>query len=98
MPFRPRLSQHASIVDETAEQKETFLIQVRTWPYPNYLRLRSEMRPLLNLCDGQRSMAEVASQLNAGGESGANDSQRVHKFLRDLWRRGAICFDAPVLQ
>jgi tetratricopeptide (TPR) repeat protein len=98
MPFHPRLSQHASIVDETAEQKETFLIKVRTWPSPNYLRLRREMRPLLNLCDGRRSVAEVASQLNPKGNDDSDDSHRIHNFLRDLWRHGAICFDAPVLQ
>jgi tetratricopeptide (TPR) repeat protein len=98
MPFHPRLSQHASIVDETEEQKETFLIQVRTWPSPNYLRLRREMRPLLNLCDGRRSVAEVASQLNPEGNNAPDYSHRVHNFLRDLWRHGAICFDAPVLQ
>lgn|GEM_PF-3568692 len=98
--FRPRLSQHASVVNGNgrAGAGDTFVIQVRTWSNPQYLRLRNELRPIIDLCDGRRSAAEVARASAETSLAVAGRERQVYGFLRELWRKGAICFDDPASQ
>ncbi|MCA1636051.1 MAG: tetratricopeptide repeat protein [Acidobacteria bacterium] len=96
LPFRPRLSRNASIFRKSGgEEQDSFLLLVRTWSFHNYLRLRREMRPVLDLCDGQRSVAEVVCQLGAGSSPDARLEQQVCAFLRKLARQCAVVYDDP---
>jgi len=58
------------------------------------LKLHPGTRTILDLCDGNLSVAEVVEQVGAGGPEVSN--KNVCEFLRNLWRRGALCFDEPV--
>lgn len=98
LPFRPRLSRNASIFRKVgAEETDTFLLLVRTWSFHNYLKLHREMRPILDLCDGQRSVAEVVREMQAGLPPDSRMEQRVCAFLRKLGRQSAVVFDDPLL-
>jgi tetratricopeptide (TPR) repeat protein len=97
MPFRPRLSRNASIFRRKGgEDQDSFLLLVRTWSFHNYLKLRREMRPILDLCDGQRTVAEIVRQLGDGSSPDARLEQQVCAFLRKLARQCAIVYDDPV--
>lgn len=99
LPFRPRLSRNASIFRKAGiEETDTFLLLVRTWSFHNYLRLHREMRPILDLCDGQRSVAEVIRQMQAGLPPDSHMEQKVCAFLRKLGRQSAVVFDDPLVQ
>jgi tetratricopeptide (TPR) repeat protein len=99
LPFRPRLSRNASIFRKAGDEKaDTFLLLVRTWSFHNYLRLRREMRPILDLCDGQRSVADIVCQMEAGLPPDSRLAQPVCAFLRKLWRQSALVFNDPVVR
>jgi tetratricopeptide (TPR) repeat protein len=99
LPFRPRLSRNASIFRKAGvEETDKFLLLVRTWSFHNYLRLHREMRPILDLCDGQRSVAEIVHQMEAGLPPDSQLEQRVCAFLRKLGRQSAIVFDDPLVR
>lgn len=96
LPFRPRLSRNASIFRRSgSDEQDSFLLLVRTWSFHNYLSLRREMRPVLDLCDGQHTVAEVARQLGNGSPPDAGLEQKVCAFLRKLARQSAVVFDDP---
>jgi tetratricopeptide (TPR) repeat protein len=98
LPFRPRLSRNASIFRRSGgEEEDSFLLLVRTWSFHNYLRLRREMRPVLDLCDGQRTVAEVVSRLANGSPPDERLRQQVCAFLRKLARQSAVVYDDPLV-
>jgi len=97
LPFRPRLSRNASIFRKSgSEEQDSFLLLVRTWSFHNYLKLHREMRPILDLCDGQSTVAEIVLQLRGGSSPDARLEQHVCAFLRKLARQCAIVYDDPV--
>jgi tetratricopeptide (TPR) repeat protein len=99
LPFRPRLSQQASIVEgpSNGEQQSTFLILIRSWAYHKGLRLRSEMRPIIDLCDGNRSVFEIVRALESRLQAGPELRELVCRFFRRLWRHGVVFFDEPII-
>ncbi len=97
LPFRPRLSRNASIFRKSGgEEQDSFLLLVRTWSFHNYLKLHREMRPILDLCDGQRTVAEIVRRLGAGSSPDARLEQKVCAFLRKLARQCAVVYDDPL--
>lgn len=93
LPFRPRLSHQASLVDD---KNDAFLVLIRTWAYHHCIKLRGEMRPILDLCDGNRSVADVMRSLEGGFSASPEGQRDVCGFFRKLWRHGALSFDEPV--
>lgn len=98
LPFRPRLSRSASIFRKTGdEEQDSFLLLVRTWSFHNYLKLRREMRSVIDLCDGQHTVADIVRQSEDGLlQPNARHEQHVCAFLRKLARQCAIVYDDPV--
>lgn len=100
LPFSPRLSQRATIIKSSPDEEnsDTFVIMIRIWSRRKYLRLRNETRAILNLCDGERSVAEIVRHLETEFQTSAAWQQRVCNFVRELWRQGAICFTESLVQ
>lgn len=100
LPFRPRLSKHAAILEKSnnAEEQNTFMIMIRIWAYHSCMRLHDETRAILNLCDGKRSVADIAHHLETEFEGIPNWKADVSSFFRNLWRNGAIIFEEPIFQ
>jgi tetratricopeptide (TPR) repeat protein len=99
MPFCPRMSRNASIFSKSENgDTETFLLLVRTWSFHNYLKLSRAMRPVLDLCDGRRSVADIVRLLEADSPADARLEQRTCAFFRKLWRQGAVVFDDPLVR
>ena len=97
--FRPRLSRNASIFRKARDDDaETFLVLVRAWSFHNYLRLHRRMRPVLDLCDGRRSVADIVRELERDAPADARLEQRTCDFFRKLWRQGAVVFDDPLVE
>lgn len=96
--FRPRLSRNASIFSKGRDdESETFLLLVRAWSFHNYLRLSRAVRPVIDLCDGRRSVADIVRELEAGAPDDERLAQRTCAFFRKLWRQGAVVFDDPLV-
>jgi hypothetical protein len=95
LPFRPRLSEQASILHGSAEEAGTFLVRVRIWTYQICMRLRNETRPVLEMCDGRASVAEILRRTNGSIAESPDGPAQVCGFLRDLWHQGVICFEGP---
>lgn len=90
--FRPRLSEEALVYQGA---NDSILIRIKRrggYATDDLLKLHSGTRPILDLCDGKLSVADVVGRL--AGPLGRQD-ERVCAFLRDLWHRGALCFDEP---
>ena len=99
MPFRPRLSRNASIFRKPHdEDEETFLLLVRAWSFHNYLKLHRRMRPVLDLCDGGRSVADIVRELEAAAPADERLGEKTCAFFRKLWRQGAVVFDDPLVR
>ena len=94
LPFRPRLSRHAALHEERDGEAGGLIVQVRIASYKSeFLRLRRELKPLLALCDGQHSVAEILEELGPRWGGGADVRAPACDLLRRLWRRGAIGFE-----
>ncbi len=95
-PFRPRLSEEALVFSgRTGGEEASLLIRIKRrggYATDDLLKLHPKSRPLLDLCDGRRTVDEIARLVAGERTSGA---ARLGGFLRDLWRRGALCFDDP---
>jgi len=101
LSFRPRISEEALVLRSGADSANGGHILIRIKRRGGYatdelLKLHSGTRGILDLCDGSLSVADVIKQIGAQ-QSNMND-QNVCEFLRTLWRRGALCFDEPVVQ
>lgn len=90
--FRPRLSEEAFVYSGA---NDSILVRIKRrggYATDDLLKLHSGTRPILDLCDGSLSVADVMGRMS--GPLGRQD-ERICAFLRDLWRRGALCFDEP---
>jgi hypothetical protein len=96
--FRPRISEEALVLRNTESANGGhILIRIKRrggYATDELLKLHPGTRTILDLCDGNLSVAEVVEQVGAGGPEVSN--KNVCEFLRNLWRRGALCFDEPV--
>lgn len=91
--FRPRLSEEALLIDKGAS--DSLLIRIKRrggYATDDLLKLHSGTRPILDLCDGSLSVADIMERM--ASPQGGRD-ERVCTFLRNLWHRGALCFDEP---
>jgi tetratricopeptide (TPR) repeat protein len=92
-PLRPRRSRRAVVL---GDQGDSFVVRiVSTWggryAPSEFLRLRGEVRSILEMCDGRLTVAEICRQL--GGEEGsAGFEKKVSSFLRNLWLHGVVYF------
>jgi tetratricopeptide (TPR) repeat protein len=99
--FRPRVSEEALVLRTGADSANGGHILIRIKRRGGYatdelLKLHSGTKMILDLCDGNLSVAEVVKRV--GGQQPKVNDQNVCEFLRTLWRRGALCFDEPVVQ
>lgn len=94
--FRPRLSEEALVFGGRPGREEpSLLIRIKRrggYATDDLLRLNPATRPLLDLCDGRRTVAEIARLADPGHDQGL---ARIGGFLRELWRRGALSLDEP---
>lgn len=104
LPFRPRLSENAFLIDhpQLVDQAEVgaghYLVRVRSaggYTADSVLRLKSGTRPILDLCDGSRSVSEIVRGLQGGTQPRENVAAQVCGFLRRLQREQVIWFDLP---
>jgi tetratricopeptide (TPR) repeat protein len=101
LSFRPRISEEALVLASGSGSANGGHILIRIKRRGGYatdelLKLHAGTKGILDLCDGNLSVAEVVKRLGAQ-QPNVND-QNVCEFLRTLWRRGALCFDEPVVQ
>jgi tetratricopeptide (TPR) repeat protein len=99
--FRPRISEEALVLRSGAGSANGDHILIRIKRRGGYatdelLKLHSGTNVILDLCDGNLSVAEVVKRVGAQQPNVTN--KNVCEFLRNLWRRGALCFDEPVVQ
>lgn len=99
--FRPRISEEALVLRTGADSANGGHILIRIKRRGGYatdelLKLHAGTKGIIDLCDGNLSVAEVVKRVGAQ-QPNVND-QNVCEFLRTLWRRGALCFDEPVVQ
>jgi hypothetical protein len=97
LPFRPRLSMRAQMLDGTgAGSAKPVVVSVRSWTGRRQLmRMNAEIRPILALCDGNRTVAEIVDRVRGSFPAGGDLSNQVGGLLRTLHRRRAVCFVAP---
>lgn len=92
--YRPRLARGTLMLDRLPGHDgddSVFLVQ-RMWAYRSCLKLDRRIRPVLDLCTGEASVAEI----RARSAEEAIDPRGVGELLRQLWRRGALVFGDPV--
>lgn len=94
----PRLSRHAHLLSAASKEDGTFLVRmVPTWggghAAADYIRLRNEVKPLLDRCDGHHSVLGIAGEISPGREVTAHQAGRVGAFFRQLWNCGIVHFD-----
>ncbi|HEU4834248.1 MAG TPA: carbamoyltransferase C-terminal domain-containing protein [Pyrinomonadaceae bacterium] len=99
--FRPRISEEALVLRTGTDSANGGHILIRIKRRGGYatdelLKLHAGTKGIIDLCDGNLSVAEVVKRVGAQ-QPNVND-QNVCEFLRTLWRRGALCFDEPVVQ
>lgn len=95
-PFKPRLSIKASIISRQTEasSEPTFLISVRSSTARKTFKLNRGTRPILDLSDGTRSVAEIVETLRPNYPAKVDLMAQVGRFLRTLHRGKAICFES----
>lgn len=95
--FRPRLSEEALLINKDSANGKNVLIRIKRrggYATDDLLKLHPGTRPILDLCDGNLSVAEITKRIAVpNGESG---DEQLCAFLRSLWHRGALCFDEPL--
>jgi tetratricopeptide (TPR) repeat protein len=99
--FRPRLSEEALLIkggNDSANGSNVLIRIKRRGGYAtdDLLKLHPGTRPILDLCDGSLSVAELTQR--AGLPQSDNGDEQLCAFLRSLWHRGALCFDEPVIR
>jgi hypothetical protein len=94
--FRPRLSEEALVfTGRSGGAEPSLLIRIKRrggYATDDLLKLNPATRPLLDLCDGRRTVAEIARLAGPGHGRGL---AQIGGFLRELWRRGALSLDDP---
>jgi hypothetical protein len=97
--FRPRLSEEALVIKGSdSANGSKLLIRIKRrggYATDDLLKLHPGIRPILDLCDGSLSVAEVTQR--AGLPQSESRDEQVCTFLRSLWHQGALCFDEPIL-
>ena len=100
LEFRPKWARRSALVRGRSDNgaEERILLKARSPNSPNrFLELHPKTRPILELCDGRLSVAEIVERLrddypvNGGGGL----AREIGPFLRSLWHRGGIVFDDP---
>ncbi len=96
LPFKPRLSIKASIVAQRdgASTEPSFLLSVRSSTARKTFKLNRATRPILDLCDGTRTVTEIIESLRLGYPEDVDLIAQVGRFLRTLHRGNAICFES----
>ena len=99
--FRPRISEEALVLENRLDSANGGHILIRIKRRGGYatdelLKLHPGTMAILDLCDGSLSVAELVRQI--GAQQSGVSNQSVCEFLRNLWRRGALCFDEPAVQ
>jgi tetratricopeptide (TPR) repeat protein len=96
--FRPRLSEEALVIKKSdSGNGNSVLIRIKRrggYATDDLLKLHPGTRPILDLCDGSLSVAEVTQR--AGLSRSASRDEQLCTFLRSLWHHGALCFDEPL--
>lgn len=96
--FRPRLSEEALLLKSTGESGNGHvLIRIKRrggYATDDLLKLHPGTRPILELCDGSLSVAELTECVGIPQSPGRDE--QLCAFLRSLWHRGALCFDEPL--
>jgi tetratricopeptide (TPR) repeat protein len=98
--FRPRLSEEALVITKGASDSangSNVLIRIKRrggYATDDLLKLHPGTGPILDLCDGSLSVAEVTQR--AGLPQSDSRDEQLCVFLRSLWHHGALCFDEPV--
>lgn len=99
--FRPRLSEEALVFPRPDDDPGgALLIRIKRrggYATDDLLKLRAEVQPLLALCNGRLSIGDILQQAAPEQQAGVGAAERICGFLRDLWRRGALCFDEPAI-
>ncbi len=96
LPFRPRLSFQASVLEPVDDTADNFHIRIRNFAYQSDVKLRRELRPLIELSDGQCSIADILDHLTDHFPTAdAAWRRQACDLYRKLWRQGAITFRAP---
>lgn len=98
--FRPRLSEEALVITKSGDSANgnSVLIRIKRrggYATDDLLKLHPGTRPILDLCDGSLSVAEVTKR--AGLPQSESRDEQLCAFLRSLWHHGALCFDEPIL-
>ena len=96
--FRPRLSEEALLIGNDSANGKSVLIRIKRrggYATDDLLKLHPGTRPILDLCDGNLSLAEITRRIAV--PKGQGGDEQLCAFLRSLWHRGALCFDEPVL-
>ncbi|MEM9557514.1 MAG: hypothetical protein AAGC60_24860 [Acidobacteriota bacterium] len=105
LPFRPNLNglswrvvtREASLArDASGGRDALFLHSHAPGASRQLIKVRSELVPLLEMCNGKSSVEEIVErahhlQLIARPEA----SDALCGFLRQLWLQGILCFDDP---
>jgi tetratricopeptide (TPR) repeat protein len=100
LAFHPRLSEEALVVDGSADRQAngTFLIRIKRrggYATDDLLRLRVEVRPIVELCDGSLTVSQIVARASQALPAIQGLEVQVCSLLRTLWRQGALCFDPP---
>lgn len=96
LPFFPCLSFQASVLEPADDAAEAFHIRIRNFAYQSDIKLHRKLRPLIELSDGQRSLADILDRLADQFPSQDGTWRRQACGLyRKLWRQGAITFRPP---
>ena len=96
--FRPRLSEEALLIGNDSANGKSVLIRIKRrggYATDDLLKLHPGTRPILDLCDGNLSVAEITRRIAI--PQGQGGDEQLCAFLRSLWHRGALCFDEPML-
>ena len=95
--FRPRLSEEALLINKDSANGKPVLIRIKRrggYATDDLLKLHPGTRPILDLCDGNLSVAEITKRIAV--PKGEGGDEQLCAFLRSLWHRGALCFDEPM--
>ncbi|MEM8962667.1 MAG: hypothetical protein AAGD38_14370 [Acidobacteriota bacterium] len=93
LPFRPALSRHVRVL-EPNNGDSSIRLRLRLATSTSELKLRAGVLPLLELCDGQHTVAELVEHQRAGTEQLDLELQ-IGGFIRQLWHQGVVTLADP---
>jgi tetratricopeptide (TPR) repeat protein len=95
--YRPRLSEEALVF----ENGGACLIRIKRrggYATDQVLKLHADTRPIIDRCDGSRSVGALLASLTRAAALTSPQGERLASLLRGLWRHGALCFDPPAAE